>query len=170
MRNAVAVALLLGLGCSPSTPPAPVPKVILHRTGGTTFQLLPAEGQLEHCLAYTVSQRGTLRLLTMSRKNESYHCPPGKPVGNHVYRVPLNEGPVKVIVLFSSTELNAGSVSQQLLELPNPRALKTMELRLPGSANVETLDFTPEEDVAPTEGTALGAGGGSAGPGGADGG
>jgi len=154
MRNALVVSLVLGLACSPSTPP-PAPKVALHRTGGTTFQLVPTEGQFEHCLAYTVTQKGLFRQLTMSRKNESYHCPAGKPVGNHAYRVPLSEGPVKVIVLFSSIELNAASVSQQLLELPNPRAFRAIDLRMPGSAALELLDFTPEEDVAPTEGEAL---------------
>jgi hypothetical protein len=153
----LAVGTLQALaGCEKSTG-AQVKRVQLRRTGGTTFELLPAEGQHEHCLAYTVSRGGLMRQLTMSRKNESFHCPAGQAIGSHAFKVPLNEGPVKVFVLFSSLPVNAGSVSQQLLDSGNRQAVNVMDLRLPGAAAMETLDFTPEEDVAATMGEELGA-------------
>jgi hypothetical protein len=161
MRRALVLSLVVGLGCTPAKPAAGPHKAALRRTSGTTFELLPAEGQFEHCLAYTVSGKGLFRQLTMSRANESFHCPAGQRVGGHAYRVPLSEGPVKVIVLFSSDPVNAGSVSQQLLELPNPRAFSALSLRLPGQAAVELLDFAPEEEAAPTEGGPLQPGGGA---------
>jgi hypothetical protein len=155
MRRTLGLSLVLGLGCAPTPPPAPPHRVALHRTGGTTFELVPAEGQLPHCLAYTVNAKGLTRQLTMSRHNESFACPAGRPVAGHAYRVPLTDGPVKVIVLFTSAPVNAASVSQQLLDLPDRRRLTAMELRLPGAASLELLDFSPEEDVAPTEGQEL---------------
>jgi hypothetical protein len=155
MRRALVLSFLVGSGCTPSAPVPGPHKVALRRTGGTTFELVPAEGQLEHCLAYTVNARGLFRQLTMSRRNESYHCPARAAVGGHAYRVPLAEGPVKVLVLFTSGAVNAASVSQQLLELANPRSFKAMDLRLPGQAALELLDFSPEEDVAATEGGEL---------------
>lgn len=150
----VAVVAVLA-GCTKAPPPAR--RATLQRTGGTTFELLPAEGQYEHCLAYTVSRSGLIRQLTMSRRNESFHCKPGEPVGGHAFRVPLNEGPVKVYVLFSSMEVNAASVSQQILDARDRQKLNVMDMRLPGAATLDTLDFTPEEDVAPVMGGELGA-------------
>jgi hypothetical protein len=134
----------------------PEKRARLRRTGGTTFELLPAEGQYEHCLAYTVSKRGLTRQLTMSRKNESFHCKPNVPVGGHAYRVPLDEGTVKVYVLFSSIEVNAGSVSQQILDAADRQKLNVMDMRLPGQATLDTLEFTPEEDVPAVVGGELG--------------
>lgn len=143
-------------------PAAPEKRVELRRTGGTTFDLVPTEGQHEHCLAYTVNSRGLTRLLTMSKKNESLHCPAGKPLGGHMFKVPLEEGTVKIFVLFSSLPVNAGSVSQQILDLDDRQAVNIMNLRLPGVATLETLEFTPEEDVAATLGEALGVDAGAA--------
>jgi hypothetical protein len=156
MRSAIVVVAVLGVACTPQGAPHGPERARLRRTGGTTFELVPAEGQLERCLAYTVNAGGLTRQLTMSRRNESFGCPPNRPVGGHGFRVPLGEGPVKVVVLFTSTPVSAASVSQQLLEQANRQAFTAMDLRLPGAAALEFLDFAPEADVAPTEGQTVG--------------
>lgn len=157
MRSFLLVAFVLGaVGCEKSGKPEPVKRVALTRTGGTTFELVPSEGQYEHCLIYTVSRSGLTRQLTMAKSNQSFHCPAGKPVGGHAYKVPLNEGPVKIFVLFTSQSVNAGSVSQQILDSADRQKLNVMDLRLPGQAALEVIEFTPEEDVAPEVGEVLG--------------
>ena len=85
----------------------------------------------------------------MSRGNQRYECAAGRPVGGHAYKVPLNEGPVKVFVFFTSQPVNAASVSQQIIDSADRQAVSMMNMRLPGQAHLEVLDFTPEEDVAP---------------------
>lgn len=145
-------AVLLGLGCTEKTAPTPMKRVTLERTGGTTFRLVPGEGQLPYCLAYTVNMTGLTRQLTMSKLNESFECKAGQPIGKHPFRVPFDEGSVKVHVIFTSQPVNAGSVSEQIMEADNRQALKVMNMRLPGNAAIETLDFLPEEDTPPTMG------------------
>jgi hypothetical protein len=127
----------------------------LRRTGGTTFELVPGQGQLPYCLAFTHSTKGITRQLTMSLQNLSFDCPAGKPVGGHAYKVPLDEGPVKLHVLFSSERINAASVAEQLLDRDDLKQVSPMDLRLPGQATLQTLEFSPEADVAPTEGQVL---------------
>ncbi|GMU60288.1 MAG: hypothetical protein AMXMBFR34_20510 [Myxococcaceae bacterium] len=141
----LAVLGLVALGCPEK--PAPQKRVNLERTGGTTFRLIPTEGQLPYCLAYTVNMAGLTRQLTMSRLNVSHECPAGRPIGKHPFKVPLDEGPVKVHLIFTSQPVNAGSVSQQLMDSDNQQVLKVMNMRLPGNAAIETLDFLPEEDT-----------------------
>lgn len=155
----LALVLLCGLcltACEEKSS-APSKRATLHRTGGTTFEIVPSPGQLPHCLAYTVSKSGLTRQLTMSRSNQSFECTAGKPIGAHAYKVPLNEGPVRVYVFFTSQPVHAASVSQQILDAPDRQALSVMNMRLPGQAALEVLDFTPEEDVAAEEGAVLGA-------------
>lgn len=134
--------------------PAPVvtKRAAISRTGGTTFELVPAQGQHPYCIVYTVSRSGLTRQLTMSRSNQSYECAAGRPVGGHSYKVPLNEGPVRVFVFFTSQPVHAASISQQILDAPDRQALSVMNMRLPGQAHLEILDFAPEEDVAPEVG------------------
>jgi hypothetical protein len=144
--------LVFGLGCTEKPAPTPRHRVILERTGGTTFRLVPTEGQLPYCLVYTVNRSGLTRQLTMSPLNTSFECQPGQPIGKHPFRVPLDEGAVKIHVIFTSQPVNAGSVSQQILEAADRQALQVMNMRLPGHAAIETLDFLPEEDTPPTVG------------------
>lgn len=149
MRPILIAGLLLGaLACEKPAPAAPVKRATVSRTGGTTFEIVPAQGQHPWCLAYTVSRSGLTRQLTMSRSNQSFECAGGRPLGGHAYKVPLNEGPVKVFVFFTSQPVNAASVSQQILDVTDRQSLSIMNMRLPGQANLEVLDFAPEEDVA----------------------
>ena len=153
MRSFLIAGLILGaVACEKPPAAAPAKRAAISRTGGTTFEIVPTEGQYPHCLAYTVSRSGLTRQLTMSRSNQSYECAAGRPVGGHAYKVPLNEGPVRVYVFFSSQAVNAASVSQQLIDAPDRQALSIMNMRLPGQAHLEVLDFAPEEDVAPQVG------------------
>jgi hypothetical protein len=124
----------------------------VRRTGGTTFELMPTPGQLPYCLAFTHSRKGVTRQLTMSFSDLSFECPTGKPVGGRAFKVPLDEGPVKLHVLFSSDRVNAAAVAEQLLDLGDLEAVSVMDLRLPGHATLDTLEFSPEADVAPAEG------------------
>lgn len=165
MRSLLIAGLLLGtLACEKPTAPPPTKRAFTSRTGGTTFEIIPAEGQYPNCLVYTVSRSGLTRQLTMSRSNQSFECAAGRPIGGHSYKVPLNEGPVKVFVFFTTQPVNAASVSQQILDAPDRQALSVMNMRLPGQAHLEVLDFTPEEDVAPEVGGLVGIDAGAAAP------
>lgn len=152
MRPSLLAALCLSVVACEKPAPAAARRATLTRVGGTTFQLVPGEGQLPWCLAYTVSKAGLTRQLTMSRSNQSFECPAGKPVGGRSFKVPLAEGAVKVFVFFTSQPVNAASVSQQILDASDRQALSVMNMRLPGKASLDVLEFVPEEDVAPEVG------------------
>lgn len=154
-RTALTLALLLCAACA-KPESAPVRRASLNRTGGTTFEIVPAKGQQPYCLAYTVNRSGLTRLLTMSQTNQSLECAPTRPLGGHAYKTPFNEGPVRVYVFFSSQKLNAGAVSEQLLEAKDRQSLSVMSMRLHGNVALEALDFAPEEDVAPSLGSLIG--------------
>ncbi|MDP2272920.1 MAG: hypothetical protein Q8N23_26930 [Archangium sp.] len=157
MRSLLVVGLLMATAaCEKSSSATSSKRASIARTGGTTFEIIPAEGQHGYCLAYTVSRSGLTRQLTMSRSNQSYECAAGRPIGGHPYKMPLNEGPVRVFVFFTSQPVNAASVSQQILDANDRQALTLMNMRLPGQAHLEVLDFTPEEDVAATVGALVG--------------
>ncbi len=140
------VFVAISLGCS-NTPSTPQKRVTLRRVGGTSFELIPNPETLPYCLAYTVSKRGLTRQLTMSKKNLSFECKPGRPIGGISYRVPLDEGPVKIHVVLTSQQVNAAAVTQDILDAENRLALSVMNMRLPGVAAVETIDFDPSQDV-----------------------
>ena len=153
MRSLVIAGLLFAtVGCE-KPQSGPVRRAAISRTGGTTFEIIPSEGQYGYCLAYTVSRSGLTRQLTMSRNNQSYECAGGRPLGGHAYKMPLNEGPVRIYLFFTSQPVNAASVSQQILDATDRQGLSLMNMRLPGQAHLEVLDFTPEEDVAALVGT-----------------
>lgn len=153
MRSLLIAGLLVtAVACEKQPAAPPAKRASISRTGGTTFEIIPSEGQYGFCLAYTVSRSGLTRQLTMSRSNLSYECTAGRPIGGHAYKMPLNEGPVRVYVFFTSQAVNAATISQQILDASDRQALSLMNMRLPGQANLEVLDFTPEEDVAPEVG------------------
>jgi hypothetical protein len=149
---AVAVLVLVA-GCtedkSKSGPPA---RAQLRKVSGSTIEIVPTEGQLPYCLVYTVSQKGIIRQLTMTRENRSIKCDAGKPVANASFRVPTQEGPVKVYIFFSDQRIQAGSVAQQLVDIQGRERMTAMDFRLPGQAFVEMLEFTPEEGGTPVVG------------------
>jgi hypothetical protein len=148
MRSLLIAGLLVAAVACEKPVTAAARRASIARTGGTTFEIIPAEGQHGYCLAYTVSRSGLTRQLTMSRNNQSYECAAGRPIGGHPYKMPLNEGPVRVYVFFTSQAVNAASVSQQILDATDRQALTVMNMRLPGQASLEVLDFAPEQDIA----------------------
>src|SRR3954468_10205468 len=147
---------LLALASCPSEGDAQAAHSQVLRTGGTTFELIPGKGQLPYCLAFTQSAKGVMRQLTMSSKNLSFDCKPGKPVGGRVFKAPLEEGAVKMYVIFSSEPINAAMVTVQLVDTSDLSQLTAMDLRLPGRVQLETLEFAPEADEPPSVGEVLG--------------
>jgi hypothetical protein len=156
MRLWLGAALVILLGaCDRKT--ESVDRVRLQRTGGSTFELIPAANQLEHCLVFTVAKKGGLtRQLTMSKKNMSFDCPADKPIGRHAFRVPMTDGEVRVLVLFTSVQVPAGPIAEQLLEMRERPNFNAMDLRLPGNATLEFHEFAPEEDTPAEVGSILG--------------
>jgi hypothetical protein len=159
LTRGLVLSAVFAAGCT-APPSAPPHRAELRRTGGTTFELVPTAGQYPFCLAYTVTKAGLTRQLTMSAKNQSFECPAAQPVGHHAFKVPLEDGPVKVMVFFTSQAVNAGSVSQQIIEASNRQQLTALNLRLPGSVAIDSLDFAPEQDVPAEVGGIIGADGG----------
>ena len=144
-RSASAGLLALVLLVSCSTPERPVEKrARLEQVGPVTVRVLPAEGQLPYCLLFTTSERGVIRQLTMGAEGKSVPCKAGEPIGGVTYRIPTEEGKVRIYLLFSGQELEAKSMAQQIHELATTRGQFTaMDLRAPGQVQLETLDFTP---------------------------
>lgn len=155
-RLACAWSLLVLASC-PRSDDAAARRATVLRTGGTTFEVLPSPGQLPYCLPFTHSAKGVTRQLTMSSKNVSFDCKPGRPIGNRSFKAPLEEGAVKMYVLFSSEPIDAAKVTEQLFDQSDlSKELSAMNLRLPGRVQVETLDFVPEADTPPEEGQVIG--------------
>ena len=150
VRHVVAAVAVAGLcGCARSG--APASRVELRRISGDTLQIIPNEAQMPYCLVFTHSGKGVVRQLTMSKNNTSVKCPPGEPVLGQAYRVPVEEGPVKIHVFFSDQRLEAASVANQLNDMSNP-SFNPIDFRLPGRVLVETLDFIPTESAEPAPG------------------
>ena len=118
---------------------------------GSTVQFIPAADQLPYCLIYTQSANGVTRQMTMTRSNQSVACPAGEPVLGLRFRLPVDEGPVRVQVLFSDQRLQATALAAQVVEMASP-GFNPMDLRLPGRAVMETLEYVPIEEPAPVVG------------------
>jgi len=153
LRNGLCVLALLGvLGCK-KDPPVEQPKRIeLKSLGENRVEFIPAEGQFPYCHIFTRSDSGVLRQLTMTHDNLSLPCPAGEPVGRVTFRVPVDEGPITALVLFTDQQVNGSSMGLQLLDLPKDQAPGAWNLRVPGRAVTEVLRFTPSADAAPEVG------------------
>ncbi|NBC40609.1 hypothetical protein GTZ93_12305 [Corallococcus exiguus] len=139
--------------------PAKVTRAQVKRTGPATMEIIPVEGQLPYCMLFTTSEKGIIRQLTLTRENRSIRCEANRPVANTRFRVPVQEGKVRVYVFFSDEPVQANWVARQLYELRDREHITAMDLRLPGRIFVETLEFTPETGAVVDAGsTALDAG------------
>ncbi len=159
MRKRMVLWASVALAACTSQPTPHVARAGLNKLTGNTFEVVPAAEQMPYCLLYTITEDvrpPIIRQLTMTHENKSVPCEAGKPVGGVTYRVPVDEGKIRVLLFFSDQKLNAGSVGQQLWELSatNPHFLP-MELRLPGKVLVEAMEFTPAAEAASTTGTVI---------------
>jgi hypothetical protein len=128
--------------CSPSRATAPR-RAAIQAVGPASIKILPGAGQPPYCLAFTVSEKGVIRQLTMSPANESIPCVAGEPLGGTEYRIPPAEGPVRIHVIFSDRELDATPIAAQVRELGKSPTFSAMDLRAPGQVVLETLEWTP---------------------------
>jgi hypothetical protein len=159
-RFAVLALLAALCACSPKSPAASAHRATMNKLSANVVEVVPSEGQPPYCLIFTVSEHDkVIRQLTMSRDNRSFSCPAGTPVGGLTFRVPVDEGGVKLYVLFSDQRLNAGSIAQQLFDLSSRPAFNVLDLRAPGRVVSERFDFVPEEEPVPATGALVGAGG-----------
>jgi hypothetical protein len=149
IRLVVAGAALALVACARSG--IPTPRVELRRIAGDTVQIVPGENQLPYCLVFTHSGKGVVRQLTISKNNVSVRCNAGEPVLGQTYRIPVDEGPVKIHIFFSDQRLEAASVANQLNE-QSLRSFNPIDFRLPGQVVVETIDFIPTESNQPAPG------------------
>lgn len=156
--SVVLAAVALCAGCSGKNDDRPA-RAQLRKTGAATVEVVPSEGQLPYCMLYTVSEKGVIRQLTLTRENRSIKCDPNRPVANTSFRIPAQEGKVRMYIFFSDERIPAGPVAQQLYDLRGQDRINAMDLRLPGRVFVETLEFSPEEAAPPVTGGVVGAGG-----------
>ncbi len=141
----LATLVLLVAACAPraSGSTEAAPRATIQAVGPASIKILPAERQPPYCLAFTASEHGIVRQLTMTAANESVPCAAGEPLGGTEYRIPPGEGKVKVYVVFSDRKLDALPVGVQIHELGKGGSLTAMDLRAPGQVVLETLEFEP---------------------------
>ena len=153
---AVVVVALGAVGCQKQEKPAVPTRAELRSLGGSTVEFIPKDGQHPFCLLYTVSEKGIIRQLTMTRENRSIKCEPGKRIYNSSFRIPVEEGKVRAYIFFSDQRINAGSVAQQLYDLRDKERVTAMDFRLPGAVSVEMLEFMPKPGDEPVTGAVVG--------------
>lgn len=144
---AIAVcAAVLAAACKRPVP-TPVHRMEIRTVTGNTVQFVPAVDQLPYCLIYTQSDKGVMRQMTLARSNQSVACAAGEPVLGLRFRMPADEGRVRVHILFSDQRLQAAALAEQVVEMTSP-GFNPNDLRLPGRVVLETLDFVPTEEPA----------------------
>ncbi|WP_205525484.1 hypothetical protein [Pyxidicoccus trucidator] len=154
--SAVLAVVALCAGCDDKKSSDRPTRAQLRKTGAATVEVVPSEGQLPYCMLYTVSEKGVIRQLTLTRENRSIRCDPNKPIANTSFRIPAQEGKVRMYIFFSDDRIPAGPVAQQLYDLRGQERINAMDLRLPGRVFVETLEFSPEESAPPVTGAVVG--------------
>jgi hypothetical protein len=148
----VCLGVTSAAACGRSAPSAQAPRRMeIRKVTGTTVQFIPAADQLPYCLVYTQSDKGVTRQLTMTSGNTSVPCPAGEPVMGVRFRIPVDEGRVRIQVLFSDQRIQAALLASQLVEMAKP-TFNPMDLRLPGHVVLESLEFEPTEEAAPVVG------------------
>ncbi|MCP3145064.1 hypothetical protein [Pyxidicoccus xibeiensis] len=150
------VAVALWTSCDGKKSDRPT-RAQLRKTGAATVEVVPSDGQLPYCMLYTVSEKGVIRQLTLTRENRSIRCDANRPVANTSFRIPVQEGKVRMYIFFSDERIPAGPVAQQLYDLRGQERINAMDLRLPGRVFVETLEFSPEEAAPTVTGAVVGA-------------
>lgn len=137
------LSVALAGACDSGSPP-PARRAEVRQVAPAAIEILPAAGQLPYCLVFTESDKGVLRQLTMSFEDQSIPCEAGKAVGEKKYNIPAAEGKVRIYVIFSDRPLKGSTVAAQLNEAwSDKRTLTAFDLRAPGQAAIEAIEFTP---------------------------
>ncbi len=141
--------LLLASACQ-SNKPAQDKRVELQAVGTSTVQIVPKAGQSPYCLVFSVSEKGVVRQLTITETRQSITCKAGEPIGGVTFRFPPEEGKVRIWVIFSDRPLEADPMASQFHDLvsQNPN-FQAMDLRAPGTVQIETVEYTPVEGPEP---------------------
>ena len=107
--------------------------------------------------------RFAFRQLTMNPEDSAIDCPANAPIGGVSYRFPVAEGKVRIYVFFFDRKLKASSIAAQIVDkarepatIPGGVELNATDLRLPGRATVEVLDFLPTAEGEALTGTIVG--------------
>jgi hypothetical protein len=143
MRRRWLGLLVVVLGCKEAA--QSVHRVELRPVGGEVVELVPVAGTPPNCLAFSISEGGVVRQLTMNPDNTSFDCAPGKPIGGDRLRIPAREGKVRIYVLFSDQKLDAQPIGDQLHEFARKPDLTVLDLRAPGRIVTDVVEFTPEK-------------------------
>jgi hypothetical protein len=143
MKRALALLPVVVAACSaPSAPESE--RFTLRRLGPEQIEVLPSAGQLPFCMAFSASDRGVVRHLTMTPQNEALQCEAGKAIGGVNFRIPADEGPVRIIVVYTDAQIEASPIAAQVREISyKQRKVTGMDLRAPGTVAVGSVDFTP---------------------------
>jgi hypothetical protein len=159
MRRMICGALLMTWISACSEKKAPTTRrAEVRKVSGEVVEIVPTAGQFAFCLVFTTARNGVIRQLTIRRDNLSVRCEGSVPIGKTTYRIPADEGPVKIRIFFSDQRLDASSVAQQIAESVGTPDFNPVNFRLPGRVYVETLEYAPTAEPEPTMGTVVGKG------------
>jgi hypothetical protein len=147
-------AAVLMAGCTKPPSAAAAQRMEIRTVTGNTVQFIPGVDQMPYCLIYTQSDKGLTRQMTLTQSNQSVPCPAGEPVLGLRFRIPADEGRVRIRVLFSDKRLQAAEVAEQVLEMASP-TFNPINLRLPGRVLLESMDFIPKEETAAVVGAVV---------------
>jgi hypothetical protein len=153
---AVMAVALGSAGCQQEQKVVQSARAEVKSLGGSTVEFISKDGQHPYCLLFTVSEKGVIRQLTMTRENRSIRCEAGKRIFNSSFRIPAEEGKVRAYIFFSDQRIQAGSLAQQLYDLRDKPRVSAMDFRLPGAVTVEMLEFTPQAGGEPVPGAVVG--------------
>jgi hypothetical protein len=159
MQRMICGALLVTWisACSEKKAPT-VRRAEIRKVSGEVIEIVPTPDQFPYCLVFTTAGNGVIRQLTIRRDNRSVRCEARAPIGRTTYRIPADEGPVKVHIFFSDQRLDASSVASQIAESVGTPDFNPVNFRLPGRVYVQTLEYVPTAEPQPTVGTVVGKG------------
>ncbi len=133
-------------------------RAAIRKVSGEVIEIVPTLDQFPYCLVFTTAGNGVIRQLTIRRDNRSVRCESRAPIGRTTFRIPADEGPVKIHIFFSDQRLDASSVATQIAESVGTPDFNPVNFRLPGRVYVETLEYVPAAEPQPTVGTVVGKG------------
>ena len=156
MRRMICGALLLiWINACSEKKVATARRAEIRKVSGEVIEIVPAPDQFPYCLVFTTARNGVIRQLTIRRDNRSVRCEARAPIGRTTYRIPADEGPVKIHIFFSDQRLDASSVASQIAESVGTPDFNPVNFRLPGRVYVESLEYIPTPEPEPTVGAVV---------------